>query len=123
MIAAFAAFAIGINWGIAGVAAAYLVMSLVVSPIKLVIVQRIIPISAWGYLRSLVPAVVSSVVMCEVWLLVAYAVRSIAGGIPLVACSSAVAVAAYVATVRSWWPQDLHYQVEFVRQVIGRSRS
>jgi O-antigen/teichoic acid export membrane protein len=122
-IVALSAFAIGLNWGIVGVAAAYLAMSLLLSPIKVAIVQRVIPISALGYVRSLVPPFVSSVVMCEAWLLVAYALRSIVGGIPLVACSSVVALAAYLATVSFWWPRDLRYQVQFARQVIGRSGS
>lgn len=123
MVVALVSFAIGLNWGIVGVAASYLAMSLLISPIKLRIVHWVIPISAWSYVRALVPAVVSSIVMCEVWLLVTHALQSVVGGVPLVACSSLVALAAYLATVRYWWPQDLRYQVQFARQVIGRSGS
>jgi O-antigen/teichoic acid export membrane protein len=118
MIVALISFAIGLHWGITGVATSYLIMGLVLSPIRFIIIQRIIPMSAGGYLRSLTPALVSSVALCGVWLLVTAALRGTASPIPLIACGSAVGLAAYLATAFVLWPQDLRYQLKFARLVV-----
>jgi O-antigen/teichoic acid export membrane protein len=118
MVVALIAFAVGINWGIRGVAASYLAMGLALSPIRFMIIQRIIPISAWGFLRSLAPAVVSSAALCGAWLLVTAAFRDTASGLPLAACGSAAGLAAYLVAAKVLWPEDLRYQLEFARQVV-----
>jgi PST family polysaccharide transporter len=118
MIVALISFAIGLHWGITGVATSYLIMGLVVSPIRFIIIQRIIPMSAGGYLRSLTPAVMSSVALCGVWLLVTAALRGSASPIPLIACGSAAGLAAYLTTAFVLWPQDLRYQLKFARLVV-----
>jgi PST family polysaccharide transporter len=118
MAVALVAFAIGLNWGITGVAAAYLIMGLALSPIRFLIIRRVIPLSAWGYLRSLTPAVVSSVALCGVWLLVTAALRGTVGGVTLIACGSLAGLAAYLVAARVLWPQDLRYQLEFARLVV-----
>jgi O-antigen/teichoic acid export membrane protein len=111
-------FGIGLNWGITGVAAAYLIMGLALSPIRLLIIRRVVPLSAWGYLRSLTPAVASSAALCGAWLLVTAVLRGTVGDVALVACGSAAGLAAYLAAVRVLWPEDLRYQLEFARLVV-----
>jgi O-antigen/teichoic acid export membrane protein len=123
MIVALIAFAIGLNWGITGVAAAYLIMGLSLSPIRFIIIRRIIPISAWSYLRSLTPALVSTAALCGVWVLVTAGLRGTTSGLPSVACGSAAGLAAYLVAARVLWPQDLRYQLEFARLVVGRGGS
>jgi lipopolysaccharide exporter len=118
MIVSLMSFSIGLNWGITGVATAYLIMGLGLSPIRFNIVQRVIPISTWGYLRSLTPAVASSAVLCGAWLLVTTALRGTASGLPLIACGTVAGVAAYLVTARVLWPQDIRYQLAFARQVV-----
>jgi PST family polysaccharide transporter len=118
MIVSLISFSIGLNWGMTGVATSYLIMGLALSPIRLVIVRRIIPISAWGYLRSLTPAVASSSILSGVWLLVTAALRGTATGVPLIACGSAAGLAAYLAAARVLWPQDIRYQLAFARLVV-----
>jgi O-antigen/teichoic acid export membrane protein len=118
VIVALTSFAIGLNWGITGVAAAYLIMSLVLSPIRLIIIQRIIPISTWSFLRSLMPAVASSVALGGVWLFVTAALGGTTSGVPLIACGSAAGLAAYLVVARVLWPQDIRYQLEFARLVV-----
>lgn len=118
MVVALISFAIGINWGITGVAAAYLIMGLALSPIRFMIIQRVIPLSAWGYLRSLTPAVASSSALCGAWLLVTAALGGTASGLTLVACGSVAGLAAYLVAARVLWPQDLRYQLEFARLVV-----
>ena len=118
MVVALISFAIGLNWGITGVAAAYLMMGFALSPIRFIIVRRLIPISPWGYLRSLTPAVVSSSALCGAWLLVATALMGTVSRVPLVALGSAAGLAAYFVAARVLWPQDLRYQLEFARLVV-----
>jgi O-antigen/teichoic acid export membrane protein len=118
MVVALISFGVGVNWGITGVAAAYLIMGLALSPIRFVVIQRVIPISAWGYLRSLTPAVVSSAALCGAWLLVTAPLSGIASGLTVVVCGSVAGLAAYVAATRVLWPQDLRYQLEFARLVV-----
>jgi O-antigen/teichoic acid export membrane protein len=118
MAIALISFGVGINWGITGVAAAYLIMGLVLSPIRFIIIQRVIPISAWGYLRSLTPAVASSAALCGAWLLVTAALGGTASGLTLVVCGSVAGLAAYLVAARVLWPQDLRYQLEFARLVV-----
>jgi PST family polysaccharide transporter len=119
MIAALISFTVGLSWGITGVAASYLIMGLALSPIRFIMIQRVIPVSAGRYLRSLTPAVASSVVLGGVWLLVAAGLRGTTGGLPLLACSSAAGLAAYLVAARALWPQDLRYQLDFARLVVG----
>jgi lipopolysaccharide exporter len=118
MIVALISFAVGLNWGITGVATAYLIMGLSLSPIRFIIIQRIIPISVWGYLRSLTPAVASSAALCGAWVLVTAALGGAASGVPLIACGSAAGLAAYLVAARLLWPQDIRYQLAFARLVV-----
>jgi PST family polysaccharide transporter len=118
MVVSLISFSVGLNWGITGVATAYLIMGLALSPIRLNIVQRVIPISTWDYLRSLTPAVVSSAVLCGAWLLVTAALRGTVSGVPQIACGAAAGLAAYLVAARVLWPQDIRYQLAFARQVV-----
>lgn len=123
MVFAVVAFGVGVNWGITGVATAYLLMGLALTPIRLSIIRRIIPITAGGYLRVLVPAFGSSAALGGVWLLVAGALRDTTSGLPLLACAGVAGIAAYAAAAMALWPRDLRYQYEFARQVLSRSRT
>jgi O-antigen/teichoic acid export membrane protein len=118
MIVALISFAVGLNWGITGVAASFLIMGLALSPIRFLLVQRVIPIAGGAYVRSLTPAVASSAALGAVWLLVAAGLRGTTGGLPLLACSSAAGLAAYLVAARALWPQGLRYQLDFARLVV-----
>ena len=120
LVFALTAFLIGVNWGITGVAAAYLIMGLALSPIRLAMIQRIIPISGWVYLRVLAPALSSSAALGGVWLVVAAVLRGTTSGLPLLAGASVAGMAAYALTAMLLWPRDLRYQLEFARQVVRR---
>ncbi len=120
MVFAVVSFGVGVNWGITGVATAYLVMGLALTPLRLWVIGRIIPISARGYLRVLAPAFVSSAALCGVWLLVAAALEGITSGLPLLVWASAAGMAAYVVAATVLWPRDLRYQFDFARQVVSR---
>jgi PST family polysaccharide transporter len=120
MVVALISFTVGLQWGITGVAASYLVMALALSPIRLAMVRRVIPISPWRYLRCLTPAVASSAVLAAVWFFVTAGLRGTTSGLPLLACASVVGLAGYLVVVRVAWPQDLRYQFEFARLVVGK---
>jgi O-antigen/teichoic acid export membrane protein len=123
MAGALVAFAVGLQWGITGVATSYLVMGLALSPFRFRMMQRVIAVPASRYLRALVPAVASSIALATAWSLAALALRGATGGLPLVACASVVGLAAYVVTARSFWPDDLRDQLAFARLVVnGRVR-
>jgi O-antigen/teichoic acid export membrane protein len=115
---ALPAFAIGLQWGIIGVAASYLGLAIVLNPIRFLIIQRLIPISARGYLRALAPAAVCSAVLSGVWLVVAAGLRQVTDGLALLAGSSLVGLAAYLVAARAIWPRDFDHQLEFARQVV-----
>jgi PST family polysaccharide transporter len=123
MFVSFVAFVVGINWGITGVAAAYLISGLVLCPVRLAMLGRVAPITGWGYVRCLLPALVSSAALCGVWLLVAAALQGVFGGLALISCSSIVGLAAYVVAARVLWPEEFRYQFEFGRLVVSRGKS
>jgi PST family polysaccharide transporter len=123
MVVSFISFVIGLNWGISGVAAAFLISGLVMWPVRLAMLGRVTPITGWGYARCLTPAVVSSAALCGVWLLVAGALQDITSGLALISCSSLAGLAAYLVAARVLWPEEFRYQFEFARQVVNRSRS
>jgi PST family polysaccharide transporter len=118
MVVAVVSFAIGIHWGIVGVAASYLVLALTLNPIRFLIIQRLVPISARGYLRALAPAVGCSAALCGAWLVAAAALREVTGGFGLLAGASVTGLVACVVAARVLWPQDFRHQVEFARLVV-----
>jgi len=118
MAVALLAFAVGVQWGITGVAAAYLVMGLLLTPIRLWVVGQLIPLSLRGYVRVLAPALGSSAVLGLTWLAVAAALRGTAGGLVVTAVASVAGLAAYVVAARIGWPKDVRHQLEFARLVV-----
>jgi len=83
------AFLIGVQWGIAGVAAAYAISSTLVEPILTVITARALRVSPWIFVRSLLGVFASAAVMSGVVLVARLAL--IDAGVPaaarLVLCS------------------------------------
>jgi O-antigen/teichoic acid export membrane protein len=120
MVVAVAFFAVGLHWGIVGVATAYLLLGLVLNPVRFLIIQRLVPITARAYLRALAPAAVSSAALCGGWMLAAATLGRATGGLLLLVMASVAGVAAYVAAARLLWPRDFRHQLEFARAVVRR---
>ena len=119
MIAALVSFPVGLQWGIIGVAASYLIMISVLYPIRFAITQRlIIPISARSYLRALAPASACSVVLSVVWLLTQVLLQGVTSGLVLIALASVTGAVAYVVALRVAWADDFRRQLEFVRLIV-----
>lgn len=119
-VVALSAFAVGLHWGITGVAASYLCIAIVLNPVRFLIIQRLIPLTARGYLRALAPSVVCSAVLCAAWLPVAAALHGTVGGLGTLVGATVVGLAAFVASVRVLWPNDFRKQMDFARSVARR---
>ena len=114
---------VGLQWGIVGVAAAYLIMLSILTPVRFAIIQRLIPISARRYLRALMPASACSVVLTIVWLLTEALLKGTGSGPVLAIGASVTGAAAYVVALRVAWPDDFRRQLEFARLVVGGDRT
>jgi O-antigen/teichoic acid export membrane protein len=118
VVAAVAFFAVGMQWGITGVAVSYLALGLTLNPIRFFIIRRLIPVSARSYLRTLAPAAVCSAALCGVWLTVAAVLREATDDIVLLTAASMAALAAYVLAARVLWPRDFRHQLAFAQSVV-----
>lgn len=114
---------LGLQWGIDGVAASYLIMISVVTPIRLAIIQRFVPISARSYLRALAPAATCSVALAFAYLLTEFLLRSAMSGLVLLTVASVTGAAAYPFALRIAWPEDFRRQVEFARLIMRGERA
>jgi O-antigen/teichoic acid export membrane protein len=123
MVVMLVAFPVGLQWGVVGVAAAYLIMLTMLNPIRFAIIQRLIPITARRYLRALAPASTCSVVLCVVWLLTEALLQGVTSGLVLIAAASVTGAAAYVVALRVAWADDFRRQLEFARLIVGGDRT
>ena len=117
-VVAVSTFLVGIQWGIAGVAACFLVQGALLNPIRFVMVQRLVPVHVGAYLRQLAPAATSTAILVGVWLVVAAALRGHVADLSLLVGASLAAGAAFVLSMKLLWWADLRRQLEFVRQVV-----
>lgn len=120
MVVAVVFFAVGLRWGITGVAVSYLLLGVVLNPVRYLIIRRLVPVTARSYLRALAPAAVCSAALCGAWLLVAAVLRGATADVPLLAGASVAGLVAYVVAARVLWPQDLRVQLAFARDVARR---
>jgi polysaccharide transporter, PST family len=117
------AFPVGLQWGIAGVAASYLITFSVLNPVRFVIIQRLIPISARSYLRALAPALACSVALGVVWSLSEVLAQGVTSGLVLVTAASVAGAAAFVVALKVAWPDDFRRQLDFARLVVRGDRT
>lgn len=120
-------FAVGLRWGIEGVAWSYLAVNLPLGVVSHLMVSRVIPVSHRRYALGLAPALLGAGLMVVAWRLVEQAVSAVAvGGLTVLVL---VAVVTYAATLYGvWrvsrrtpgWHARLEAQVDFVRRVAGR---
>jgi PST family polysaccharide transporter len=123
MVVSLVSFPVGLQWGIVGVAASYLIIFSVLNPIRFVIIRRLIPISARRYLRALAPALTSSIALGVVWLLTEALLQGATSGLVLVTAASVAGAAAYVLALRVAWPDDFRRQLEFACLVVQGDRT
>jgi PST family polysaccharide transporter len=123
MVVSLVVFPLALRWGIVGVATAYLLMLCVLNPIRFKIIQRLIPISARSYLRSVAPAISCSAVLAIVWLATEAVLQRSTGELVQVATASLMATLGYVAALRIGWPDDLRRQLDFAKLVLRGART
>jgi O-antigen/teichoic acid export membrane protein len=123
MVVALVVFPIGLQWGIDGVAASYLIMLTVLNPIRFMVIQRLVPISVRSCLRALTPAAACSIVLAVVWLLTQALLKGVTSELVIAMAASVIGAAAYVITLRVAWPDDFRRQLEFARLVLRGDRT
>jgi O-antigen/teichoic acid export membrane protein len=122
-IAHVVGFAIGVQWGVIGVAAAYAVTSLLVEPVLTVLTARALAVSPWVFVRS-----VSGVFLCSLAMAAAVLAARLAmldNGIPalvrLVVCV-VVGVVTF-ALVCAWRVPEVRLEyAALVRRLLARRR-
>jgi O-antigen/teichoic acid export membrane protein len=121
-VIALATFVVGLQWGIAGVAACFLVQGALLNPIRFVMVQRLIPLSVRAYLRQLAPAGTSTAALVGAWIAVAAMLQDQVGDLSLLVAASVAGLVAFLVSMRVLWWKDLRRQIEFILHV-ARPRS
>lgn len=116
-----ASFVVGLEWGIAGVAAAYAIAGLLIAPGTLALVEHVIGLRAAAYCRGLAPAAIACAVLAAVALGLDRALAE-AGAPDLVAIAGSVAggAAAYVLLIKAIRPGELNEALRFVRAATAR---
>jgi PST family polysaccharide transporter len=123
MVAMLVVIPVGLQWGIVGVAASYLIMLSLLNPVRFAIIQRFIPISVRSYLRALAPASACSGVLGIVWVLTEVLLKGQTSALVLVMAASVTSAASYVVALRVAWPDDFRRQLDFARQVVRGNRA
>jgi PST family polysaccharide transporter len=123
MVAQFVVLPVGLLWGVAGVATSYLLVITALCPIRFVIVQRLVPLSARGYVRALAPASSSTVALVAAWWLTDALLQSATGEPITVMAASVAAAAAYLAAFRIGWPEDFRRQLDLALLIVGGRRT
>ncbi len=114
------AFVVGVQWGINGVAAGYLIVAAATAPLIAFLVGRLVHFRIDDYLKALVPALGSSLLMGGVWVLVEHVARPLDGILRLVVASLA-AIVAYVLAMWRLWPSEAAEVRSLVTEAAGRA--
>jgi O-antigen/teichoic acid export membrane protein len=121
-VIALTTFALGLQWGIAGMAACFLVQGALLNPIRFAMIQRLIPVTVPAYLRQLAPAATSTAALVGAWIVVATTLRDQVGDLGVLVVASLAGLLAFLVSLGVLWWADLRRQLAFVRQVV-RPRS
>lgn len=103
-----ASFVVGLRGGIVGVASAYTVTGMAVSPLGVLLVCRVLGLTVGAYLRALAPAASGTACLAATWLAVR-AGAQVTGAPPLVVLvlAGTSALAVYAALLLVAWPAAL----------------
>lgn len=113
-------FAVGLHWGINGVAWSYLLVGLPLAMIQILIVRRLIPFTAFGYIRAVAPAVVGGLAMVGVWFVIDRLAAPHLGSFELLATYAVTTAGVFVLVVWLLWPNVFRTQIDFVRTMLKR---
>ncbi len=113
-------FVVGLQWGIDGVAWAYIAVGAPLAIVEIGFIRRLIPYTAGDYLRAVAPALAGGAVMIVVWLVVAGLLQGRVGDLGLVLAATTASGVAFLGVVRVGWPGVVREQVDFVRLMVAR---
>jgi O-antigen/teichoic acid export membrane protein len=117
-------FAVAVQWGIVAVAAAYVIVSYLASPLYFHLVRRLTGVSSRTYIRQLVPALVSSLAMIAVMLGLKYTLAEELGlyvRLVTLVLSGAFAYLLCLRLIRpSFYRQILEYAHQALPSLISR---
>jgi teichuronic acid exporter len=116
------AFAIGLHWGIEGVAAAYTIAGVLLStPYALLVVGSVLHIEARRILAVLAPPLLSALALAGVWICIRQ-ILSVAGvpDIAILVVASLVGVAGYLSVFQIIWPNHAAHIVYHAKLLAGR---
>jgi O-antigen/teichoic acid export membrane protein len=118
-VAAVVAFAVGVQWGIVGVATSYVVATALVEPVRTWIASRALGISSWRFYAALAGVAQATALMAGA-LLVTRAALVAAGAQPFARLIVLVLIGAATYVVGCLWraPELAHE----LRRVLGRGR-
>ena len=122
MVVALVAFPIGLQWGINGVAASYLIMLSVLNPIRFMVIQRLVPISAGRCLRTLAPAATCSIALVVAWLVTEALLKGVTSDLVAAAVASVTGSVVYLVALRFAWADVFRRQLEFGQLVLRGHR-
>lgn len=98
------AFAVGVHWGIVGVATGFTAANFLMLIVAVLVLRKIIAITALGFARILLPSAASSLVLAGTWLAVESVVAGMLGSGLLSLCvATLVGLLAFVATYFLLW--------------------
>jgi len=118
-----ASFVVGLRGGIVGVASAYAVAGMAVSPLGVLMVCRVLELTPGAYLRALAPAAAATACLLLTWLAVRAGAQAIAAPplvVLLVAGTSSLAM--YAALLSIAWPSALTEALRLIRPAAPAER-
>jgi len=111
-----ASFVVGLEWGIDGVAAAYAIAGLAITPGTLALAERVTGVRPSEYYRALAPVVIASAALAAVTLAVDRALSSVGAGDPVTIAGAVLGgLGTYVLVLRRIRPGELHDASRFIR--------
>jgi PST family polysaccharide transporter len=113
-------FAVGLRWGIEGVAWSFIIVALPLTFLWLMLTRRLIPLGAAGQLRALAPAITGAVAAVVVWQGLDWFDIE---GFAWLAVSGLVALVAGLGAVVLLWRGPTRELVAFARLVGSRKRT
>jgi O-antigen/teichoic acid export membrane protein len=122
-VTSVAAFAIGLHWGIEGVAAAYTIAGVTLAaPYALVVVGRVLQLSVARMLSVLLPPLISAIALAAVWIAVDQLLEvTDLARILILVIATVIAVPTYFGVFWLTWPRQAKHIIYHAKLLAGRA--
>ena len=111
------AFAVGLQWGINGVAGTFMLVGLLLAPLMVMLIGRVMPVTVLGWLTSISPAIAGCALMSITYVA---ADRAIGGGVPVIAelaVCTAMGALTYILTIWFVFPGPRKDMISMLRTI------